>query len=83
MHSYGYVYICQILGTSPNSFQTRIHVEIRTGKGRFCNIGEKKVNCQYTLTVHHTIQYWKEKRKKKTNFVHLENRAGQQNVQAQ
>lgn len=67
----------------PTVFKLEFMWKLGQVKGDFAIQEKKKVNCQYTLTVHHTIQYWKEKRKKKTNFVHLENRAGQQNVQAQ
>lgn len=65
MHTYGYVYICKVLGTSPNSFQTRIHEETRTSKGRFCNTGEKKkliVNVHSQLTVQYNIRKKKERK---------------------
>lgn len=66
----------------PTVFKLEFMRKLGQVKGDFAIQEKKKVNCQCTLTVDYTIQYQIEKRKKNTNFVHLQNRAGQQDVQA-
>jgi len=49
MYSYGHAYICQVWGTSPNSFATGIHEENRIGKGVFFSLGETKLRHSHRL----------------------------------
>lgn len=55
IHSYGYVYICQVCGTYPKGFETAVHKEIMTTKRTYFSLWEiiliVKLQPQITYTI--------------------------------
>lgn len=61
IHSYGYVYICQVCGAYPKGFETAVHKEIMTGKRIYFSIREIMLIVKLQPQITYTIQHWKNK----------------------
>lgn len=56
IYSYGYVYICQVCGTSPNGFETAVHKEITTGKRTHFSLREIILSVKIQPQIPYKIQ---------------------------